>query len=931
MEKRCLGCMKIKKQHPICEHCGFHEGTENLPYQLTMGTILRGQYLVGKVLGQGGFGITYMGWDLSLETPIAIKEYYPNGIVNRENTLTVEVNDSGTMGELFRQNRDRFLREARILARLSNVPGIVRVHNLFAENNTAYIVMEFVEGIDLRQYIKRRGTCLRVEEAFRFLMPVMEALQKVHGAGLVHRDISPDNIMIQSDGTVKLVDFGAARNIGQTDINGMPSQSTEAILKHGFAPLEQYRRRGNLGPWTDVYALCATLYYCLTGKVPADAPERIMGDDNVDWTRIPGLSEQQIQILGNGMEIMPDKRIASVEKLLEDLRGSNQQVKECVSPIKSSEPAQQPMDAVPEIPEYMADVSISYPVYTVSLEKETGIVSRKKVAPSPTLMEAETPKPAGNPSKPKKWISAVAAVLLVIALAVFLPNKEKNSSPISPTAEPETVESTGIVSSSRVLRADPQGNTVFGSSVPRESITKIVFRNTLPEKAENAWDVSEAGDSSVVAWVQSSKLYIAAEGKVSAPENCRRLFADYTNVEEIVFNGSFDTSDAVIMEDMFAGCRALKRVNFDDFDTSGVTSMKGMFSDCQKLSDYDIQELNSPLWIPFGNSGVLAREFSNVFDSPDRKQQIRSICFQKSAYNAPADAWDVSRAMDGSVLAWIEDTEANCTLYIAADGGVHAPVDSKAMFSDFRSLKTIDFGDAFYTDQVKYAGSMFQNCVSLETINLKHFDTSSMSDISGMFKGCTTLTSVNLSGHDTSGISEMSSMFEGCTALTSVNLRNLDLSEVRSLFWVFLDCSSLTTVNMSGVKTKKLSDLSFTFSGCSALQTVDLSSFNTESLESLHGTFAGCTSLEKVNLKGFKTSGVYDMRIMFQNCSSLKSLDISHFDTSSVKYWLGMFEGCSELKNLKLGRLETDSTSEYDHFMDDGVLVNGKPWVELFR
>ena len=233
MSRRCVGCMKMKEQSPVCEHCGYNEYVPNESHQLPVGTILQGRYQIGKQLGQGGFGITYIGWDMSLETPVAIKEYYPGSFVSRDCSVTLAVTCSGSnVADLFAHNRDRFLREARILARLSHVPGIVRVQNLFAENNTAYIVMEYVEGIDLKHYIRLQNRVLTVQEAFAVLRPVMYALSKVHEAELVHRDISPDNIMIQRDGSAKLLDFGAAREVENAEVNKDLPQSTEAILKH---------------------------------------------------------------------------------------------------------------------------------------------------------------------------------------------------------------------------------------------------------------------------------------------------------------------------------------------------------------------------------------------------------------------------------------------------------------------------------------------------------------------------------------------------------------------------------------------------------------------------------------------------------------------------------------------------------------------------
>ncbi len=319
--KRCYGCMRLKTSSPICEYCGYDENTPNAPHQLPAGTVLKEQYLVGRVLGQGGFGITYLGWDLYLDIPVAVKEYYPSGAVMRETSVTMDViSYDGETGNRFANNKERFMREAKMLARFSQVPEIVQVKNFFLANNTAYIVMEYVEGITLKQYVKDHGGKLSVEETLTILGPVVEALCKVHKAGLVHRDISPDNIMMLPQGGAKLLDFGAVRDVGAASVDKGLTKSTEAILKQGYAPIEQYQKRGSLGPWTDVYALCATMYYCMTGHVPPDAPERLLGDEDLELRkRIPGLTASQEAALEHGMALRAEKRTNSMEVLHEEL------------------------------------------------------------------------------------------------------------------------------------------------------------------------------------------------------------------------------------------------------------------------------------------------------------------------------------------------------------------------------------------------------------------------------------------------------------------------------------------------------------------------------------------------------------------------------------------------------------------------------------
>lgn len=302
-----------------CPYCGYDNTKDNEGHQLSCGTILKEQYYIGKVLGQGGFGITYLGWDLYLDIPVAIKEYFPNGMVMRENTISMDiVSCSGDEGVRFRNNKERFMREAKMQARFSSVSEIVQIKNFFLANNTAYIVMEYVEGITLKQYVKERGGKLSSKDTMTIVGPMMQALCKVHKAGLVHRDISPDNIMMLSNGRAKLLDFGAVRDVGNADVEKPLTKSTEAILKQGYAPIEQYQNRGSLGPWTDVYALCATMYYCMTGEVPPDAPERLLENEEIDFaSKIPELSEQQIVALQKGMALRAAERISSMDELYE--------------------------------------------------------------------------------------------------------------------------------------------------------------------------------------------------------------------------------------------------------------------------------------------------------------------------------------------------------------------------------------------------------------------------------------------------------------------------------------------------------------------------------------------------------------------------------------------------------------------------------------
>ena len=268
----CYSCFQEKPDDsPVCPYCGFSSEEEQPFLALPMGTVLHGRYLMGRVLGVGGFGITYLGYDMVLEIRVAVKEYMPSGLAVRH-ADRYRVVLAGRRKEDYENGLDRFLEEARILAKLQGTPNIVSVQDYFTENSTAYFVMEYVDGMSLKAYLASQGGKIPCAQALAILKPVMEALEWVHGLGLTHRDISPDNISITSGGESKLLDFGAARFSSQDD------QSVSVILKHGFAPEEQYSSHGSFGPWTDVYAMGATLYRCVTGQLPPDAIERVRRD-----------------------------------------------------------------------------------------------------------------------------------------------------------------------------------------------------------------------------------------------------------------------------------------------------------------------------------------------------------------------------------------------------------------------------------------------------------------------------------------------------------------------------------------------------------------------------------------------------------------------------------------------------------------------------
>lgn len=313
--KYCLNCFQLCEGEK-CAACGFEEKSEErLPQHLPAETVVQGRYQIGRVLGQGGFGITYKAYDRELMRVVAIKEYYPADMAQRtQGQNTVTAYQQGEMPLLYQRGKEKFMEEARTLAKFSDFPGIVRLYDCFAENGTAYIVMQFLEGIDLGDYLEGKGGKISGEEAKQILLPVIDALKEVHRTGMIHRDISPQNIFITTTGQIKVIDFGAARAAVLGD-----EKSRSVLLKPGYAPEEQYRTHGKQGPWTDVYALSATLYRMVTGKVPPDALERLH-----EGGELPLPSELSSEIryaIQKGMAVRASERFESMEALQDVLYG----------------------------------------------------------------------------------------------------------------------------------------------------------------------------------------------------------------------------------------------------------------------------------------------------------------------------------------------------------------------------------------------------------------------------------------------------------------------------------------------------------------------------------------------------------------------------------------------------------------------------------
>jgi len=404
MKQYCMYCLQtIAESDEECPFCGKSLNYECPAHHLVPGTILDNHFLIGAALGQGGFGITYIGKDLNLDIKVAIKEYYPNGFVNRSATISPNVTCNMSQGEkdFFEKGREGFLNEARILAKFSKEPGIVEVRHFFEENDTAYIVMEYVEGQDLSEHLKEEGT-FSPEEIHGLMLPVLRALAKVHEKGLIHRDISPDNIRF-SEGKLKLLDFGAARMS-----SAVANKTISVILKPGYAPEEQYRSKGKQGAWTDVYALCATMYKCITGITPDDSPDRKDSDE----VKVPSalgipISATFEHALMKGMSVRQEDRYQSIKALMDGLNGIEASEKEGLTIKEEVRPLVETGDKI-----NAASNSEQAQVNGNKCEED----DKETVYAGEGVMKPEEPKKEEKTSGKKKWWLLLLVLILLMLL-----------------------------------------------------------------------------------------------------------------------------------------------------------------------------------------------------------------------------------------------------------------------------------------------------------------------------------------------------------------------------------------------------------------------------------------------------------------------------------------------------------------------------------
>ena len=507
----CMGCMHKLDWDGRCHYCGFDERNYKKDQQLGLHTRLKnGEYMIGRQLGQGGFGITYIGMDTTLLQTVAIKEYFPFGAVRRNDRNEIELNDEKYRKD-YEKGLESFLCEGRILARFSNLTAVVGVKNFFHENNTAYLVMDYVEGLSVREYVKRYGV-LSPDRTLFLVQQVIADMQMIHHKQVLHRDVSADNLIITHNGSLKLIDFGATRQ------EFTKNQYTGTILcKQGYSAIEQYSTGRNQGPWTDIYGLCASIYFMLTGVVPDSAPDRIQNDcvrSLVQMDEI-AMSKVQKEAIMKGLAVEVEHRYHTMAELyvalygekLEDISGYYERENNESALRKKESPAHH------------------------ALEQKS--VSRTKMKRA--LQDIEEDREKGKKRKRRLFIYAVVVICLLFAVGVgrqFVKNGATNGSDKEndrkiekkepSTSDQPTASSNDTAQNKNAASHEDENNNVTDQSTEPKSAdsaeqgTKSANPNNSGLTEQNSKEISAKNSAEQKKKSTSTKSFTTQSKKASA-------------------------------------------------------------------------------------------------------------------------------------------------------------------------------------------------------------------------------------------------------------------------------------------------------------------------------------------------------------------------------------------------------------------------------
>ena len=890
-KKICYNCF-TEHDGQFCPECGYKNlsGADKHPLALPEGTVLAGKYILGRVLGQGGFGITYIAQDYNTKELVAIKEFFPDTMAARTDSTTVS-SYSDERADAFIYGKECFLQEAKTLAEFNGNPNIVKIYSYFEENGTAYFAMEYVDGISLLKYLQDHGGKISVKETENVLFPIMDALNEVHAKGIIHRDISPDNIYITKDGQIKLLDFGAARySLGDR------SRSLDVVLKHGYAPKEQYARHGRQGPYTDVYSLAATFYRCITGRIPPDSIDRIDEDDLMNPSSLGvDISPAKEDALLRGLAINPSDRYMSMN----DFKMAMLNPANAPAPVPFNTSFTQTSSA----PVTSTQQTFSQAALVTSSQQT---VSQAAPVTSAQQVPAEK-KPSGFVQffkKLPKWvIPAAAGAVLVIAAGIVVSVILLNSNPAK-NFKFDAESSEGVVIEKYIgednkadIPAEIQGksvDTVKEYAFSYSKLNEIVIPNTVKTIEKQAFykakiksfnipdSVTEIGDS---AFRGSSLESITIPGSVKNISS--NAFSDCENLKTVKLENGVES----IGDSAFSGCSALEEIEMPETlktiegsvfgkDTSltsitipeSVSSLgERVFSECTKLKEVKLPEALKTigasmfyncmsiekLSIPNNVSSIT----SGAFTGCTSLKEINTFGKVKdNASGSKLDSYNISGLSNLEKFTVPKNIKTLSSYSLSSD-----------------SLKTLVIPDGVKTIE-KYAANYNKKLSSVKIAG----SVKTIGD--GAFEYCDKLSSVKLS----KGVRKIGSFaFAGDKKLKKITIPS-------SVFKVYPDafykCTKLSKVKFQkGVK--KFSK--YMFYDCKSLKKVSIPG----SVKKIAASaFYGCKNLKKVKIcKGVKEIGRY----AFLSCKKLKKLSIAK---SVRRINSSAFGLCKKLKKVTVSK-----------------------------
>ena len=854
MAKYCYHCMRQMKNDAasFCPYCGKKNDVETPNHHIKPGTILYDKFLIGMAIGEGGFGITYIGRDLNLDIKVAIKEYYPSGYVNRNNSDSNDVTaaTSKTKKDFFDSGRKKFLQEARILAKFCGEPGIVDVRDFFEANNTVYIAMEYLDGKDLKQYLKEVGK-LSPAQTLQLMQPVMQTLTKVHANGVIHRDISPDNLRLTKNG-IKLMDFGAARDISY--------QSHSVILKVGYAPEEQYRSRGEQGPWTDVYALCATMYKCITGITPDESIERTVSDELKTPSSL-GIEIDPVfeNALMKGLSVFQKDRYQSVDELMQGFSGQEQQPDS---------------DAKTFIPQAGADADDSKTVFSADEDVATAYVAG-----------ADDSKTAVSEEE-----AATAFVQNTDSDTVYSSSKRRThtvgTDSDSSNSSVATNQQSSVVSDRRIItesQSSDQTNTAETNS-PIFSPKKVKAVEVIKEKAIamknlfvslmkiKKYRIATIASISTIALIVIISVVVNV---ISNDNNDRRDIS--TDHIITASDKSKDTSEAPIINDSTDTYISFSGQVVSVYDVRNTAAMKMLqslyFTDC-KFEDGAfayLAEMSGPIQYLYLENCTGIDDYSSL-SSLSTLQTLQIKGCQLTNNQISKIDFSKLRSLYGVYLSKNPNLSDISSLSNVGMSLTHLDV-SETMVKDFTALN-----DNSKLYEIKANGNGLNNS-DIETIptaelNYLYLSKNSISDIStiGRFKG---LYELDLSENQISDISPISSFAK----LYSLNINDNKVISLSAL----VSCGKLQSVYARGNQLTNLDGLQ------SAIKLTEINVAK-NAITDITG-LTNCTVLERVNLASNK---ITDISVL---AKSADKLEILYFNNNKVKD-ISALKGTVKLKYL---------------------------------